>query len=105
MLNYKVFCADCKFTYEQEHSKPTICGACGSDFIAVKLIEEPDVKVMNHGSVVMVEPVSKEAKAWVDENVGLEGWQWMGNAFAVEPRLLGNLLDGMREEGFTVGSW
>lgn len=64
-----------------------------------------DVKVMNHGSVVMVEPVSDEAKTWVNENVGLEGWQWMGNSFAVEPRYLGDLLDGMRAEGFTVGSW
>lgn len=35
---HTVFCADCKTTYDQTGEKPTICGACGSDFIAVKFL-------------------------------------------------------------------
>jgi hypothetical protein len=61
-----------------------------------------DVRVHYHGSVVMVEPVSAAAQEWVDENVGLEGWQWMGGAFAVEPRYLEGLVEGMAGEGLEV---
>lgn len=63
-----------------------------------------DVYVANHGSVVMVEPRSEDAKEWVEENVPLEDWQWMGRSFAVEPRMLDDLVMGMREEGFRVVS-
>lgn len=61
-----------------------------------------DFKLHNHGSVVMIEPVSHEAKDWVRENLDLEGWQWMGNAFAVEPRMVDNLVAGIEEAGLTV---
>lgn len=62
-----------------------------------------DVRLSGVGSsVVMVEPVSQEAKDWVQENVGLEGWQWMGPAFAVEPRMLDNLIAGMEDAGLSV---
>jgi hypothetical protein len=39
-----------------------------------------DVLVRNEGSVVMLTPKSVEAKAWVDENLGLESWQWLGDS-------------------------
>lgn len=62
-----------------------------------------DVRVWNRGaSVVMVEPVSDEAKAWVSENVGLEGWQYLGNSFAVEPRYVDDLIAGMQGDGLEV---
>lgn len=55
-----------------------------------------------HGSVVMIEPVSDEAKAWVDEKVAIESWQWMGKAFAAEPRMAADLADAIAEEGLEV---
>lgn len=61
-----------------------------------------DVSIHYHGSVVMVEPVTSAAKEWVDENVQLEGWQWMGNTFAVDPHMLENLVCGMRDDGLEV---
>lgn len=61
-----------------------------------------DVQVLNGGSVVMVKPVTQAAQEWVDEHVVLEDWQWMGGAFAVEPRYLDNLLVGMEIDGLTV---
>lgn len=34
---FKVFCADCKAAYDQtSKDKPTVCGLCGSNFIATK---------------------------------------------------------------------
>lgn len=61
-----------------------------------------DVLVANHGSVVMVQPVTRRAQAWVEEHVALESWQWMGGAFAVEPRYLDNLVEGMAGDGLVV---
>ena len=32
----------------------------------------------------LITPKSDRAKEWVDENVGLEPWQWLGDSFAVD---------------------
>jgi hypothetical protein len=63
---------------------------------------KPDVHIHNNGSVVMVEPVTRRAVAWVATNVGLEDWQWFGGAFACEPRHVDNLVNGMQADGLTV---
>ena len=57
-----------------------------------------DVLIRNEGSVVMVIPQTEEAKDWVEEHVMLESWQWIGGGFAVGPRYLEGLLEGMRED-------
>lgn len=62
----------------------------------------PDIIVSDHGSVVMVAPITQDAQTWVAQNVELEPWAWMGGAFAVEPRFLDNLIDGMQGDGLTV---
>lgn len=56
------------------------------------------VSVEDHGTIVLVRPLTEEARAWVDENVSLESWQWRGDAFACEPRCVAALLEGMAEE-------
>lgn len=63
---------------------------------------KPDVVVANHGSVIMITPRTQAAREWVDENVGIEDWQWIGGAFACEPRMLGDLVNGMRDAGLGV---
>jgi hypothetical protein len=62
-----------------------------------------DVLVRDEGSVVIVSPQTEAAKAWVEENVETSGWQWIGGVFAVEPRMLDNLLFGMEEAGLEIG--
>lgn len=62
----------------------------------------PDVRVRSGGSQFMVTPVSEAAKAWVEENVALEGWQWMGAAFAVDQHYIEGLVALMQEAGFDV---
>jgi len=63
---------------------------------------KPDVLVENHGSVMLVLPVSETAKEWIHENVAADSWQWSGSALAVEPRYLGNLLEGMDADGLFI---
>ena len=67
------------------------------------MAEDPvDVRVFDHGSVMMVQPISAAAMAWVDENVKIDGWQWLGCAFAVDPRYLISLVEGMQDCGLVV---
>lgn len=62
----------------------------------------PDVTVRYFGSQFLVTPETPAAKAWVAENVQLEGWQWMGKAFAVDQHFIENLVDGMQADGLVV---
>jgi hypothetical protein len=63
-----------------------------------------DFRISNVGaSVVLVEPVTEEAKAFVSENVEVEGWAWMGRSFAVDPRYLDGLVALAEDAGLTVG--
>jgi hypothetical protein len=61
-----------------------------------------DVRIVAHGSVTMIHPLTKAALAWVRENVALESWAWFGGGFACEPRYVDDLIDGMAEEGLVV---
>ena len=61
-----------------------------------------DFQVRNEGNIFMVYPKTDEAQQWVEENVGLEGWQWLGGGFAVDHRMIENLLDGMAGAGLGV---
>ena len=62
-----------------------------------------DTQIDDCGSVVLVTPVTKAAKEWVKEHLSLEGWQWLGNCFAVEGRFAPALVQGMRSDGLRVG--
>jgi hypothetical protein len=59
----------------------------------------PDFLAVNHGTVVQITPLSKEAFAWCDDNLELEPWQRMGASFAIDHRLAGDILNGMRSAG------
>jgi hypothetical protein len=61
-----------------------------------------DVTTVYNGSVTMFRPISAQAKTWVEENVELEGWQWIGPAFAVETRYADELRYGMEDAGLSV---
>lgn len=62
----------------------------------------PDVEFLNHGSVCMAVPLTPAAKDWVEENLALESWQWLGGGFACEPRYAGDLAEGMANDGLIV---
>src|SRR4051794_18638677 len=63
--------------------------------------DRPDVRVTNEGAAYMVEPVTDGARQWVNQNVVVERWQWVGGSFAVDHRFIQRLVDGMREDGLT----
>jgi len=63
----------------------------------------PDVQIAYCGSVAMVTPRTPEATQWIDENVPLESWQWIGGcSWACEPRYVDQLIEGMQQDGLKV---
>lgn len=58
-------------------------------------------------SVYIVVPITKKAKAWVEENVQVESWQWMptehGLGFGVGSEYYQNLIEGMVADGLIPG--
>lgn len=54
------------------------------------------------GSLHLLRPMDEEARAWIEENVTTEGWQWFGGALAVEPRYSDDLLRGFLSDGGEV---
>ena len=76
------------------------CRAC------LRLAKQPiiDLHVDNQGSVVMLRPVSPRAQSWIHEHVDVPEWAWMGPRFAVEPRLVDDLLNGARDAGLTIAN-
>jgi hypothetical protein len=66
------------------------------------MTEITDVTVENHGSVFIFQPHTDAAKKWIEDNVQVEGWQWIGGGLAVEPRCARDLADGMLRDGLIV---
>ena len=54
--------------------------------------------VSDEGTVVFITPVSDVARQWVDENLSIEPWMWMGSGFAIEHRYADDILEAMNEE-------
>lgn len=70
---------------------------------SVAQMEPPtDFVVTNHGSVFQFNPLSDTAKVFTNEQLGLESWQRLGNTFNVDHRPARQLIDQLRDEGFTV---
>ncbi len=61
-----------------------------------------DFRFTNHGSIITVIPVTDTAKEFIESEVHLESWQWMGNSIALDHRCARDLADVIVEAGFSV---
>jgi len=59
-----------------------------------------DFHVTDVGSVVMVEPVTDDARAWCARHLPDDAPMW-GNSYAVEPRFVEDILVGIHAEGLS----
>lgn len=62
-----------------------------------KVIINPDFKLENHGSIVLVQPLSPACRSWLLLHV--PDGMWWGGCLVVEPRYLETVLQGMLDEG------
>jgi hypothetical protein len=60
-----------------------------------------DIAVENHGSLVLLDPLSQRAAQWLHDVVS-EGAQWWGRALVVEPRYVVDIVRGAVENGLRV---
>jgi hypothetical protein len=61
----------------------------------------PDVRVQDHGTLVLFRPLTEPATAWLTENVDPEAL-WWGGALVCEHRFARDLVAGLRAAGFRV---
>lgn len=66
---------------------------------SVNYRKEGMFSIENHGSIVLVRPLSADVEAWLEEHT--DG-QWFGRALVVEPRYVENLVEGLLAEGFVA---
>jgi hypothetical protein len=60
-----------------------------------------DVEVVHVGTLAVVVPITPEAQTWFDLYVE-DGMRWGCFGRVVEPRYLPDLLDGLRQDGFSI---
>ena len=60
-----------------------------------------DVKIENHGSLVLIRPLTEAGSDWLDENIS-EDAQHFGAAVVVEPRYVDAIVEGMQNDGLEV---
>lgn len=60
-----------------------------------------DFDAVNHGSILILRPVSEEARHWVDENLDPEAL-WFARGVVIEPRYFAAIAEGILAEGLTI---
>jgi hypothetical protein len=61
-----------------------------------------DIRFENHGSVVLIRPLTREGRLWVDRHVQAEGWAHIGGAIASDPRHALDVQLGAEEDGLST---
>lgn len=64
-------------------------------------VEEPDFTASNHGSLILLTPLSESAQEWTTDNIPDDATWWAG-AVAIEPRYFEDIADGIIEVGLTL---
>lgn len=60
-----------------------------------------DFRVENHFSIILLQPLTPAAWAFVDEFLPDDAMRY-GGAIVVEPRYIDDIVEGARAEGLTV---
>lgn len=63
---------------------------------------KPDFRVDNHGSIVILWADSEAAQEWVAEHIPEDAQSWGRNGTVVEPRYIGDIIDGIQADGLNV---
>lgn len=59
-----------------------------------------DFRILDHGSIVLIEPLSGAGREWIDENIAEEG-HWAG-CIAAERRYVQGIIDGIVSDGLAI---
>lgn len=68
-----------------------------------QLTNEVDVFVENHGTILLIRPVSDIAREWIDEHIGSQNrFQPYYPTVVCEPRYVFDVVAGMQASGLMV---
>ena len=71
-----------------------------------EVVQDPDINVVCQGNVYQFFIVSQDAMEWVEGNLSLEGWQWMGKgSFCVDKHYVDEIVVGLTNDGLVVGGY
>ena len=62
-----------------------------------------DLHVEDHGSIILIRPASDEGRRWIND-IASKDVQFLGDAMAVEPRYIQNVVEIAQQAGLTVVS-
>jgi hypothetical protein len=61
---------------------------------------QPDFIVEDHGSIILLRPITHVARGWVEEYIGeASGYQGLWPTVTLEGRYLAPILEGIHEDG------
>jgi len=69
-----------------------------------KPMENPDIRVEDYGSIVLLRPTDAAAREWLADHCVVESWSWFGGALACEPRTAAAIVRGAVADGLAVRS-
>jgi hypothetical protein len=61
-----------------------------------------DIQIEDHGTIVLVRPLTPVGKEWLETHTESEPWQWIGPALSVAWRYADDLIEGMIADGLVV---
>ena len=62
-----------------------------------------DFTITNHGSIVIIEPLTEAAIDWVAEHIPEDAQRWGRAGVVVEPRYVGDIVAGIEADGLEIG--
>lgn len=63
---------------------------------------QTDFRLSNHGSICILFAVTAAAQQWVAEHLPEDAQTWGRNGTVVEPRYVGDIVDGIEADGMVV---
>lgn len=64
----------------------------------------PDFIISDHGSILILNAISEEAKEWASDNLPDDAQTWGPHGTVVEPRYIGPIIDGIQADGLTISA-
>lgn len=58
-----------------------------------------DFIVIDHGSICILQALTEEVQAWVDQHLPADAQTWGPHGTVIEPRYLPPILDGIADDG------
>ncbi|HEX7013600.1 MAG TPA: hypothetical protein VF161_12670 [Steroidobacteraceae bacterium] len=61
-----------------------------------------DIRITNHGSIVILHAISEAAREWLDANLADDVQTWGPTGYVVEPRYVDPIIEGAIADGLEI---